>query len=324
MGRSVTPTIEGGLLVAITVIMGLVSTYIPLLGIFVEFFSAVPLAILTVRRGAAKGLGGLFVASVLLAILIGPFLSIRLALSFGICGVTFGFCVRKNFSAVRIFFTTFAVASAAQIVSLGLLLALVDVNFIETQIELLRVSFDESFNFYEAMGVDKARIDEAKAQVETGIQTLSLLMPTIIMFGALTDSLVIWFTSKWIFPKVQIKLPPFPSFAQWKFPSVFLYTAIIGGLGIYWGVTRGWTGIEEISLNLAAVSMFVGLVQGLSLLSFVFDRYKISKFPRRIFYVLIIINALFLQLVAITGLVDMLFDYRKKLLSRDEETEGGD
>ena len=32
MGKSVTPTIEGGLLVAITVILGLVAVYIPLIG----------------------------------------------------------------------------------------------------------------------------------------------------------------------------------------------------------------------------------------------------------------------------------------------------
>ena len=39
---------------------------------------------------------------------------------------------------------------------------------------------------------------------------------------------------------------------------------------------------------------------------------------RRIFYVLIMLNMFFIQLVAITGLVDMLFDYRKRLF------KGGD
>ncbi len=313
MGRNITPTVEGGLLVAITVIMGLVTVYVPILGMFLEFFCAVPLALLTARQGAGKGLTALVVAFILLAILISPLLAARIVLSFGICGVALGWCVKKNFGAVRIFLTTLIVASAAQVLSLWLLLVIMDVNFIETQVEMVRESFNESFAMYEGMGVDKARINEAKSQVEPALQTLTFLMPTLLMLSALINSVAVWFTSKWIFPKLQMKLPTMPPFAEWKFPALFFYTGIIGGLGIYWGLTRGWTEIYEISLNLTIVSMIIGLVQGLALLSFIFDRYKISKIMRRIFYVILVLNMFLLQLVAITGLVDMLFDYRKRL-----------
>ena len=318
MGRSVTPTIEGGLLVAITVILGLVTVYVPILGMFVEFFCAVPLAVLTARQGAGKGLSALVVFFFLLSMLISPLLSTRLALSFGICGVALGWCVRKNFSAVKIFVLTLIVASAAQVLTLALLLAIMDVNFIETQIELVRESFNESFAMYEAMGVDKAQINEAKGQGEPALQTLALLVPTLIMLTSVINALAVWFTSKWIFPKLQMQIPSLPPFAEWKFPVPFFYIAIISGLGMYWSFTRGWTQIQELSLNLAIISMLVGLIQGFSLLSFIFDRYKISKLVRRILYVLLVLNMFLLQLVAITGLMDMLFDYRKRFF------KGGD
>lgn len=313
MGRSITPTIESGLLVAITVILGLVTIYVPFLGMFVEFFFAVPLAVLTARQGAGKGFSALFVTLILLVILIGPLFAVRLTLSFGTCGIALGWCVRKNFDAIKIFLVTLIVSSAAQIFTLVLLLAFMDVNFIEMQIELVRESFKESFAIYESAGVDKARIAEAQGQVEPMLQTLSLLVPTLVMLSALTNAAAVWFTSKWIFPKLQLKLPTFPPFAQWKFPAIFLYLAAFGGLGLYWGVTRGWTQIEEISLNILIIAMLIGLVQGLALLSAVFDRWKVSKLVRRLLYVLIFLNFFLLQLVAITGLVDMLIDYRKKI-----------
>ena len=59
MNKSVTPTIEGGLLVAITVILGLITVYVPIFGMFAEFFCAVPLAVLTARQGLGKGLTAL-------------------------------------------------------------------------------------------------------------------------------------------------------------------------------------------------------------------------------------------------------------------------
>ena len=313
MRKSVTPTIEGGLLVAITVILGLVTVYVPLIGMLVEFFCAVPLAVLTTRQGTGKGLTALFVSFLLLAMLISPIPAIRLSLGFGFCGVALGWCVRKNFGAVRIFFTIMVVASAAQVFSLGFLIAVMDVNLIDMQIEMLRKSFAESFAMYESLGVDPQRIGEAKAQVEPALQTIAFLMPTLIMLTALINSVAVWLTAHWIFPKLQMKIPKLPPFAQWRFPVLFLYTAIIGGLGMYWGVTRGWTEIQEISLNLTIVSMLIGLLQGLALLSAIFDRYKISTLVRRIIYVILILNMFLLQLVAITGLIDMIFDYRKKI-----------
>ena len=317
MRRSVTPTIEGGLLAAITVIIGLIAVYIPIIGMLAEFFCAVPLAVLTARQGVSKGLTALVVIFILLSILISPIHSTRLVLTFGLCGVVLGWCVRKNFGAVKIFLATLIASSVAQIVTLGLLIVVMDVNLVETQIEMLRESFSDSFKIYETMGVDPAQINDAKKQVEPVIQTFALLIPTLIMFTALMNTLVIWFTTKLIFPKLQLKLPSMPPFAEWKFPEVFTFTAIFGALGIYWGFTRGWTIIYEISLNTLIISATVGLVQGFSLLSATLDRYKVSKFFRRFLYVFLILNGFLLQLVAVTGLADMVFDYRKKF-SNDE------
>lgn len=315
MGRSITPTIEGGLLVAITVVLGLVTVYVPLIGMLVEFFCAVPLAVLTARQGAGKGFSALVVSFILLSMLISPVLSLRLVASCGICGVALGWCVRKNFNAVKIFFITLVVASAAQVFSLGMLIAIMDVNLIEMQVDMVRESFNESFALYEELGVDKGRIAEAKGQVEPALQMLIFLMPTVIMLTSLINAVAAYLTAHWIFPKLQMKIPTLPPFTQWKLPSLFFYTAIIGGLGLYWGFTRGWTEIYEISLNLLIISGIIGLVQGFALLSFIFDRYKFSKFVRRFLYVIIILNMFLLQIVAITGLLDMLFDYRKKFFN---------
>lgn len=312
MRRNTSPMVEGGLLVAITVILGVASVFLPILGMFVEFFCAVPIAVLTTRQGTGKGFTALFVTFILLSMLISPIPAVRLALSYGVCGIALGWCLRKNFNAVKIFFTILVVASAAQFLTLTMLIVLMDVNLIEMQLEMLRESFAESFSMYESMGVDTERIAVAKEQVEPLIQTIALIVPTLIMVASLAISTAVWLTAHWIFPKLQMKIPTLPPFAEWRFPSLFMYTAIIGGLGLYWGITRGWTGIQEISLNLLLVSVIIGIMQGFALLSAVFDRYKVSKFLRIILYVFVTLNMFLLQLVAITGLMDMIFDYRKR------------
>ena len=193
-----------------------------------------------------------------------------------------------------------------------------DINLIEEQIEIVNQSFDESFTLYEEMGVEKERIDEAKNMLVPALHTLVLLVPTLILFSALINAVAAYLTAQWIFPKLQMKIPKFPPFAEWKFPPLFMYSTIIGGLGMYWGYTRDWVEIYEISLNLLIISSIVGLIQGLALLSFMFDRWKISKLVRRILYAILLLNAFLFQIVAITGLMDMLFDYRKRFFEGRE------
>ena len=315
MVRNVTPTIEGGLLVAITVILGLLTMYLPIVGIFVEFFFAVPVAVLTARQGAGKGLSALFVAFVLLSMLIGPVFALRICLSVGLCGVVFGWCVRRNFNAVKIFFMTLVVASAAQFLSIALASVIMDVDIIDTQIKMLRESFDESFSFYESMGVDKAQIALAQANTETGLKILVLLMPTLFMLAALLNAAAVYLTSKWFFTKLNMKMPQMPAFAKWQFPSLFFYLAVVGGLGLYWGSTRSWVGIYEVALNVLVMSLIIGFVQGLSILSALANRYKFSKLARVLMYAVVFLSPFLLQLTAVWGLADMVFDWRNKFLN---------
>ena len=316
MDNKIKPIVEGGLLAAIAVILGLASVYLPVIGIFIEFFWALPIIILTVRQGVKMGTLMLIVSLVLLSLFIGPLLAIRVVLSFGFSGLALGYCVRKNFSAVKIFIASLIVAFTAQIAVVLILLFIMDIDIMGTQVTMIRESFEQSFAMYESMGVDKGTIDQAKAQVEPAISLISILMPTMLMIMAVVNTSACYLTAKWIFPKIGLKMPELPPFAQWRFSIVFLYLAAFALIGLYWGSTRNLSILYEISVNANILAMGVGFIQGLSLMSFAADYYKLSKFIRRLIFIIVIFNFMLIQIVAFTGLFDMWFDYRRRFLNR--------
>lgn len=316
MGNNVTPIVEGGLLVAISVVLGLSATYLPIVGIAVEFFCAVPFVFLTVRQGAGKGLTALTVSFFLLSMFMGPLLAARLAFTINICGVILGWCITKNFNTVKCFLATFISSIAAQVIAIAFVLFAMGINFTETEISMLKESFEQSFEFYESMGVDQTQLDEMKKQVAPVLESMSFLMPIIIILVALVNTIACYLTAKWIFPKLQLKfIEPLPPFKEWRFPKFFLYVAAFSILGLYWGVTRQWNALHVVSVNALFLAMGIGLIQGLAVFSFAADRYKLSKLLRRLIFALIILNMMFTQIAALVGLFDMIFDYRKKLFS---------
>ena len=316
MKNNITPTVEGGLLIAISVILGLCANYLPILGAVVEFFCAVPFVILTVRHGIGKSLLALTVSFFLLSMFMGPILSARIAITLNICGVMLGYCIEKNFSTVKSFIATFMTAIFAQSLAIYILMAAMGINFTETELSMLRESFQESFALYESMGVDEAQLAEMKNQVEPIINLISYLMPTIIILMALLNTVACYLTSKWIFIKLRFKfIEPLPKFSAWRFPIFFLYLAAFAAIGLYWSTTRNLNLLYIVSVNSMIFATAIGFLQGLAVLTCAADKYNVSKFVRRLLFVVIILNGLFLQIVSFIGLLDMIFDYRKKLLS---------
>ena len=179
--------------------------------------------------------------------------------------------------------------------------------------------FDETFKMYETMGVDKQSIDTLRVQVASTLKLLSYLLPFILALMGLINAVTCYLTSKWIFAKLRLKfIEPLPPFAKWKFSKVLLYVAAFSTIGIYWGSTRDWTLLYTISINVQFMAMTMAFVQGLAVLSATADYFNLSKFLRRITFIIIILNMMFITIVAFTGLFDMVFDYRKKMEKKSE------
>lgn len=312
MESKISPTVEGGLLTAITVILGLASTFFPVVGVVIEFFCAVPIVILTVRQGFKRGFLALIASFLILTMFIGPLLSMRIALSFGICGLILGYCIEKNFSTVKCFLATFATSFFAQIIAVAILTFAMGINLMEMELSAVQESFEEIFKMYEAAGVSPQDIEKIKEQVQPALKLVSYLMPLILALMGLINAMICYLTSKWIFPKLRMKfIEPLPNFAAWKFPKIFAYVLAFAGIGLYWGASRDWNLIYIISINTFYIVGFICLIQGFAVLSAIADIYNVSKFWRRIFFVLIIFNQLMIDVVALTGLIDMIFDFRK-------------
>lgn len=319
MNSKITPTVEGGLLTAVAVILGLASTYLPLIGLFLEFFCAVPIVVLTVRQGAGKGFLALAASFLILAMFIGPLLSMRIALSFGICGLVLGYCIGRNFSTVKSFVATFLTSYFAQIFAIAILTFVMGINVMQTELSSVQEMFDELFKAYENAGVSQQDLAKIKEQVAPTLKLMSYLLPFLLGLIGLLNATLCYLTSRWIFQKLRMKfLEPLPPFAEWRFPKIFLYIALAATLGLYWGSTRSWDLLYTVSINVQFFAMCAAFVQGLAVLSAVADKYNLSKFLRRIFFFVAILNMFLIEIVAFVGLFDLVFDYRKMLTDKEQ------
>ena len=299
----ITPLTESGLLSALTVILALAAVYLPVVGVVASLVWAIPVTVLVVRHGLRWGAMAVLVSGVIMALLIEPTISLRMVLSFGPTGLVLGYAFRRRWSGAQ----AFVASVAGKLLTFGLLFLLTSVNPLNMQMDVMQQSFDETFAVYEQMGMDKAAIEASRAQVQEALTYLNLLLPFVVGVMGLLDAAVAY-----IVGRLGESVPQLPPFAEWRLPQFFLYLLGFALVGIYWGGSREIQPLYQAAFNLNMVAMGAGVIQGLSLMSYVMDRFRVGKVMRICLYAFVLLGGVLMQILAFTGLFDMLFDYRRR------------
>lgn len=305
------------MLVALSVVMALGALCLPVVGVILALLYALPILVLVVRHGMRWAVMAAAASAVLMAALIEPMVSLRMAISFTPTGLALGIGFRRRWGGVRVFVLALAVSILAKLAALGLLFAVTGVNPLNMELEAVQQTFDASFQMYEGMGVSGEAIDKSRAQIGEGLQFVSMLLPLVVAMMGLLDTAIGYFAGGRVLRRLGHETPALPPFAAWRLPQVFLYVFGFALVGLYWGTTRDIKMLYQAALNLNMLAIFAGMIEGLSLMSYVMDRYRLSRLIRVPIYAMVVLNGTLAQILAFAGLFDMLFDYRRRFGKKD-------
>ncbi len=308
----ITPLTESGLLTAMTVLLAVMATYLPVIGILAALFWAIPIVLLTVRHGLRWAVMALLVSGVVMALVIEPVIALRMVISFGPTGIMLGYGFRKGWSGPRVLAMSMLASVLAKLLSLGLVFAITSVNPMELQMDGLRESFETTFSAYEAVGVNEGELSKAKEQMSQSLDMVQMLIPLVIGLMGVVDTLINYYLAGCVMRRLGMAFPQLPPFSEWRLPVGFVYLMGFALVGTYWGGTREIDVLLRVAYNANMLALLAGLVQGISLLVFFAERHRISRILQAVIIFFLITNGLLAQIVAFTGFFDMVIDYRKK------------
>ena len=315
----ITPLTESGLLTALSVVLALMAVYLPFIGFLLVLFWPLPLVVLVVRHGLRWGVMATVAAGILMGVLVEPMLSLRLVVAFAPAGLLLGWAFAKGLSGVRTFLLTLLAAIAGQAAAVGLLLLVTDVNPLVMQVEVLQSSFDSSLQLYEEMGVSGEELARTREDIEQGLKMLNYLFPLVFILMGLFYAVAAYVAGGKVLKRLGHRVSQFPPFHEWRLPQFFLYLFGFALVGLYWGGTREIAWLYQLSLNANVLAIMAGLLQGIVLVHCLLRHYRVSLFLRLVLYVFIIMNPFLAQVTAMTGLIDMLFDYRRRFTPRNQK-----
>ncbi len=303
--------VEGALLASVAVILALAGVYLPLLGPFVTFTWPVPIIVIHLRRGLRLALLTLAVTGAIVAMAVGLLQAVGIVATFGLLGIAFGEAFSRRLSPTMTLLVGAAASLVSTLVTLGLVILLFRQNPLALFGRLLEESFTQAIALYERFGIGQAQLEMIVAMREQVSVILSTLFPSLLVGAAVLSAALNYWVARLVLARLGHPTEPFPAFRAWRLPRALalVYVVSIGLLlAPRW---LPWPGPEAVGSNGLVIANWAFLVQGMAVGYFYLERWRVARALRIFLLGYAAFVPLLMQLLVLTGLVDLFFDLRR-------------
>ena len=296
--------------IAVSSLAFLAASLIPLLGAFFFILTPLPIIYYYSKTGRIQGFAIFLISLFLVASVLTfsdsianlPFLFIT-----GFLGLFLSEIFRRNYSIERTVVypvTAILMLWCSFIVLQSLSAGEEPWHLVE---DYIGRNIQESIQFYAQLDIPADQIDLIKGNFKQITNFLANIFPSLVLVSA---SFIVWLNilaAREIFQRTGMWYPDFGDLSRWKAPERLIWLLIAAG-----GILLVPVSLARIvSLNLVIVCMFAYLLQGLSIISFLFKTKNVHRSFRILCYFLIFAQQYLILLLVAVGVFDLWVDFRK-------------
>ena len=165
----------------------------------------------------------------------------------------------------------------------------------------------QNVNFYTQLPLNKEEINLIKNNKELLVGIFTNIFPALAIIASF---FVVWINvllGRNSLRKAELFLPQLNELSRWKVPELIIWIFIsTGGLLLFSAAE-----IRLFSMNVFILTCFLYLLQGLAIVSFLFQNKNVPLFFRYLFYFFIAVQQFLMIPIFFVGLFDTWVDFRK-------------
>lgn len=307
-------TMEGDVLkniatgVGITCLFFAATLYIPIIGFISAVMIPLPISFYRYKLGRSAGAMMLAASCVIMTILADG-LSFDLAL-FGLL-LILGFVLGEMFEEQASVEKTVLYPCLSVIVSC-VVLALLYSAFSQADFGSIvdiyvKQNLELTLELYRQMSMPEETLQSLSRSLETIQYVLVRVIPGMAVMSTLFVTWINLLMTRSLVKFRGLKTPDFGSLTRWKSPEILIWAVIAGGVMLLIPVKS----LKIIGLNIVLGLIMIYFIQGISIVSFYFDKRKFPRILRGVLYGLIGVQQVFSMLVVGLGFFDLWIDFRK-------------
>jgi uncharacterized protein YybS (DUF2232 family) len=294
---------------AVTTLVAMMGLYLPVIGFLVSLFIPLPVLFYRSKLGRSKG------ALILVAVTVVVAFSMRwrsvasmvFFFELGLVGFILSEVFEMDLSLEKTVALTTAVVVGSGACMVGLYALMSSSSPVAQLSNYMSSNLQLALDLYREMDATDERIDMVAQSMEGILYVMLRILPAIAIVSTL---LVVWsnlLLARPLLRSRQLHYPDFGSLDKWKAPEPLVWVVIASGVLLL----VPHKGLKLLGVNGLIIMMTVYFFQGISIVSFYFEKKQFPKVLRGILHGLIAIQQFVLLLVIAIGFLDMWIDFRR-------------
>ena len=314
---------ECALMVALSLVLALVGSYVPLLNIIGLLLFPLPLAVLVFRNGLKVGLIGTAALFALAALFFGLPSAVIMMIEHGLLGIFLGYCFRRQ--KKPLFTLGFATVIAACGTLVGLMLSLfiagLPFSALTEELTLFAEDYFALFNNPSMAALMPGNMT-TEAFVEEMTAWMIRLIPALLIIGSMVMAAVAYGVSAAVLRHLHYNIAKVPPFRDWRMDWRFSWGVIAGLAAALAGSHFAVPWLETLGWNILYVFCPVLLVCGLAFVIWMFKQPVYSPILKT---VLILMMIFFFQatffLLLFLAVFEPILDFRGRMTKAMEKAD---
>lgn len=308
---SVNAQVEGAIMAAFSVVIGLFSLLIP----FFMFVGPLPSMLLVMRRGMKAGFLATLVAGCVFSLFAGFREGIYFVINFNLVGMVFGLSIKAKWSVSKIIFAGIAIYVLTTLMSFLSLQLLTGVNFSTTMDSTINSVSTQMAEMQKTFNIPGNEMEKLTA----GLKNWKKIIVASMIFAACIMTFLQYIIAQKILKKLGYIIPVLPPFSNWRLSWHYAWVFITGFVLFIIGMNKAQvTSLNMgnmpdnyyflVGFNIIVICQYLYMVIGISILSFYMSKYKLHLIWKiLIIYLLIPLLGIILYI----GLFDTWMDFRR-------------
>ncbi len=313
--------VEAAMMVALSVLLGIIGRYVPFLNIFGVLIFPLPTVVLVLRRGFRAGLIGAVSTAILLALIMNPLVALIMLIQYLFLGLFFGYAFRMGFKPITTMIIGTIISSIGTIFNLLLstYIAGLPLEAIYAQMGEVASVFVDTLEKTGGANLDKIlpagmTIAEYKIYLLDFMQTM---LPGALIAAAMGLTAISYLIFDAVLRRLNYRIPSLPKFRDWRLDWRMVSGVILALLLNFIGNRYENPALVQIGGNILYMYYFLLLIFGLAFIVWLLKNWQAERFVK-VFAIIILlmfaVNNIGVFIIMLIGLFDPLLDFRRLIL----------
>lgn len=281
--------------------------FVPMIGLFAGVFTSLPTVLSLYRWGLPMGLwvpGGALIIGGLLFAYLDMALSMPYLMEMLLLGFVLGIGMRRGWSLEK----TIGLAGLLVFVS-GVLIFWMNVaadpgEIFKSLEEGLQKAVAATLKQYAGVSAETSLLEESLKNV---IPMIVRVLPGASLASAFIMAWLNLLVAQRFCTVRNLPLPAWDPWVRWRAPEFLVWAVILSGFALLLPVQQ----LKLVAMNVLVVLGTIYLLQGLAIITFYFERWRLPRILRAILYGFLVLQQFASLGAVLLGFFDIWFDFRR-------------